>query len=418
MIVTSYIVFVIFVTLYLSRCKELGGHKISNLSSYALLALVLITTRLALKRQIKKIRPVVGDYIFCFYICISLISTIFSVYPSHSFKMLTKNLPIQIAVYIFIRTIMQHLELKKQLFIWWISLLLPVISPFIMKTNWLKPVGVFSHANAYAHFGMIFAILSLSLSTQNLIFLPFTIPGIYGLIETSSRMPFMALSSATIVTIVFSVAIIQEKRRVLKIAIIFFTTLSILFTLAMKNPKMKNDLLRIFKNPQKDGSAQIRLRIAHMCVKLFKEKPLTGWGYGRTTRMMLKDPSKLPWIKEYLKWMTKNFYEGKCHNSTLELAIQAGIVGLIYGIMLQLYPIWLLLLSLKKLKGRSISEIIITITPTIAMLALSINMLTEVILFSKRGLLLYSCLAFCANSEELLKSPPPSPPPTSSSAPD
>ena len=423
-ITTIQILFVIFYSLYLSRCRELGGHKISNLSSYSLLGLSLLTFLVIIK-NIKKTKLTLGDCIFSFYVLASFVFSLISKYPTHSINLLKKYLPVQLAIYICIRYVLSNLNLKRQIFLWWASLFFASYSPFLIKTNWIKPVGVFSYANVYANFAMIFIILTLSLSFNYPFLLITLIAPSYGMVKCSSRMSLIALFCSITAAIIAIGITNLNRKRLSAIFAAYITFATFLGLMILKTPKVKAELSRLTKI-QEDKSAQIRLKIAKLCVDLFAERPLIGWGYGRTTRMMLKDPQMLPRIRKYLGWMTKNFYEGRCHNALLELSVQAGIWGLIIAVLIHIYPLLLLVFLIKELKKGDIksnfTEVILLTTPIIAMLALSINMLTEILLFSKKGLLLFSCMAFSANVEELLKSKssesPSSPPPTSSSAPD
>ncbi len=91
-------------------------------------------------------------------------------------------------------------------------------------------------------------------------------------------------------------------------------------------------------------------------------------------------------------------YKGGSHNTLISMFLQGGVVGLVLGLPLYFYAFYILFFVSTK------SENLLYVAVAFVFFAIVLNSLTEVMLFSKRGMLLLSLLAYCGNVEESIKS--------------
>ena len=394
----SSALWLLFFSSYLLRSRVLGGHILSNISSYSLIALtVLFLFSGFTKFQAPKLKK--ADWVIVLFLTFALFSTIFSVNPSYSSKYLIKYAFLYALNYLIVTSLLAKLDTEKQLHLLLLGILPTTLNPWTLKVTVGNITGIFPNKNTFGTFAMLVSTLSAVLTIdalqkkqkRTLIFLAIFIASSALLLLSGCRAAVLTF----LITLVIILTYLSKKHiKTALVSLIIVSTTSI-FVLAAY-PQARHRLSSIL-HISKDSSARSRVLILKNSLKLAQTRLPFGWGYGKIVKYLCKSNKHKELIKKTFKGLTNDFCHGRSHNTLIELIFQGGVLGLLFGIVLYIY---LLLIIAKGFKKKAD---LTTLAPAILLLALLINGLAEIAFISKRGLILFTLLALCRRSEEKLE---------------
>ncbi len=317
-----------------------------------------------------------ADLIFAAYVVFVLFSTVVSICRGHSLHYVFKELWI-VMIYLFLRLFFAD-STRIVLYLMAFSLFVLCIASAILSPHVPPITGLFSHKNTFG----IFAEMDFLILVSN-----WFAPAIVILVLVLAS----GCRLAVIISFVFGMlAIWKFRRKLFAKAVVAFVAFSF-FVLALfpQVSKRFTSLARF-----KDKSFEDRLAIMKASYGLALRRFPYGWGYRRPWKCLCKRyPSVVKGAidrEELFSFICR----GGAHNTPLELLFEGGIVGAIFGVLLYFYAFYFFLKGFVFDKSINLETICFLL-----LLALLVHGVGEVILYSKRGVLLFSILALCGNAE-------------------
>lgn len=197
-------------------------------------------------------------------------------------------------------------------------------APELLPDNWLNRVGTrttgsLRHPNVYGTTVLVTGalLLHLGLSTggsrrRRQTFLALFVVALALAFFTFSRASWLAA------VVVVLVMIVLYPRALAGLAVAMVPVLAIVLAIGMSNPVTQLTIDRL----QSEESALSRLPVAVAAVRMFAEKPVSGWGYGNFDRF----------DRQFQSSVGDLFVPDKdhaSHNLYLTLASEQGVIGLI-----------------------------------------------------------------------------------------
>ncbi|BAT71129.1 hypothetical protein TST_0321 [Thermosulfidibacter takaii ABI70S6] len=394
-----YCLWTVFLAAYFCRSSLLGGHFLSNISSYAGLACLLLTVYELFKGRLllKGRRINILDVVFLLYI--------FLFFNKHEIGYFA----VLFVVYIVVRLNLFYRSCK----VWLILLFLSAAAPIVVSgvLGKLSPVGniqgIFSTKNTFGYFVMITTSVPVFLLVVEMSERRLAKVVLYGLLflvgfvlTVVSGCRAALLSETVLIVLLLFISLLNYKLR-WKVFVLVCATLLTLFALGLTNNVVKYKL-KSFLNFRKDSSANSRLIIARACFALSKKRLWSGWGTGKVEKYLVKYRKGM--LEEYLpRGLWHSFEKGGCHNTMLSMGVQRGIWGYLCFFMFALVMAVLFFKSaLHVLKDDKDEDGWFFLAVSCIVIALWVNSHFEVMLFSKRGVLFFYVFALCANAWEKL----------------
>ncbi len=270
-------------------------------------------------------------------------------------------------------------------------LLLPVFAvcalSFLLSTSPGDVRGLFSHKNTFGIFSeMSFLFLLYAAADVPALFIPCV---------ASLLMVVLSGCRASIaISVLFGLPALFAHSPLLRRGLLFSLFLCLFVSLLV--PSIRGRFVSLAR--LRDKSLEDRTVIVKTAFSLALDRFPWGWGFRRPWRCICKkNPriirSKLPAGRgELVPFMCR----GGAHNLLVELFFEGGALGLAFGVLLYLYAAVFLVRAFKGGAGTY------HLLPFLLLFSLLTHGLLEVILYSKRGVLLFSLLAICGNAEKSL----------------
>ena len=330
----------------------------------------------ALLKGRPKCRFSYADLVFAVYLIFVLFSALFSICKNYSLHYVFKELWI-VLMYLLLRLFfVDYTDGVIRLLA--VSLFILCFASVLLSPHVPPITGLFSHKNTFGIFAEIDFLILIS---------GWVVPALAVLV----LILISGCRLAVIISFLFGMlAIWKFKRELFVKAVFVFTALAVFaFALFPQIPQRFISLARF-----KDKSFADRMAIMRSSYKLAIRRFPYGWGYRRPWRCLCKKYPDV--VKSALdrKGLFSFICRGGAHNTPLELLFEGGIVGVIFCVLLYAYAFYLFFKGFI-LRGGGGLEIICFLL----LLALLVHGLGEVILYSKRGVLLFSILALCGNAE-------------------
>lgn len=264
------------------------------------------------------------DWLVIIFSAILLFSSIFSIDKIVSFKYFKKDILTGLLIYFSTTQLLNRERLK-----WLVRTLLLSFGAAVALSfgRWghsHRLYGIFGHHTRYGKFLDISAPFTFSALFAEKIYIVFLC---LILLMASLYSLFLTMSRGAWVGVFFSVIfmlILLKKWCVFPIIAIL---VAILFLLVPFKKEIRNRAMSILTLPKAiktDKSLSSRVRYYKTALRLIEMRPVLGWGYGRKIPRRVRKRLGEGWFKQ----RGLKPFKHHAHNSYLEIALEAGILGL------------------------------------------------------------------------------------------
>ncbi len=270
-----------------------------------------------------------------------IISCIFSINPRESFSYFEKLIFKPAILYAVIRIAVVN---EKRFFLLFFSLIASYFAVFLLSLfrlikiifhkRWLfRFAGIFKTPTKFGKFIdlSMFPSVSILLYERNvlliIIYFLFSFLSVIFLILSGTRGSWISF----FLVFIFFTIWLTKSGSLIKRWLSFWILLVVLVSLsglAVGNTGYLKgrliSLIKLKKSLKSEVSLQLRLKFYKTAWALFKERPLTGWGFGRKIPKLVKRRLGENWFK---KRKLKPF-RYHAHNTFLEIMFECGVIGL------------------------------------------------------------------------------------------